>query len=131
VTAGSFYKMALGFELAGQDILAITPVEQRAERLAWCWSIVEGAVASSYRSYKSVEQQDLVAQELSLPFAGPIQDGNPRHFLLHTNWRPVTSDWIVGNVNGDPQIAAAKQLISFKPSSHNDPPHGEADIAFV
>ena len=112
ISAGAYYRMALGYDLVGQDVLSITTVPVRAERLRWCWNIVEGAVTVSQRAYNSKEHGHVIAQGVSLPFSDRRLDGSGR-FLMHINWRPVGTDWIEGQVAADAQPPEDRRLISY------------------
>jgi hypothetical protein len=100
VSAGSFHRLALGYDMKGEDLLSLTAAAEREARLAWCWEIVTGAVTVSYRPYKSRSNPKATAQCMSLPFCDTGRDGE-RCFLMHTNWRPEGSDWVAGNVQAD------------------------------
>src|SRR5690349_21460025 len=51
--SGSFYRIALGFDLAGQDMLALTPAADRATRLTRVWAIGDGAAMAATRKIRS------------------------------------------------------------------------------
>lgn len=112
ISAGAFYRLALGYDLTGQDLLSITDAVEREDRLDWCWRIVEGAVTVSYRTFKSEGRGAANAQGVSLPFRD-IEDDGARYFLMHTNWRPVGDDWIDGSVTADAQTPDVRRIISF------------------
>lgn len=113
VASGSFHKLALGYELAGEDVLSLTAAGAREQRLAACWEIVEGAVSVSWRTYKSVDGSFGLAQCTTLPLSDMGADG-ARLFLKHSNWRPVASDWTPGNVEADANRSPKRLLVSFK-----------------
>lgn len=97
ILAGSYYGLALGFELAGQDILALTPAADRSTRLQRAWSIGDGALLTGTRSFIVSSRDSVEEQEVYLPFSdGRTQ--NTRTYLMHTNWRPAGEAWLQGNV---------------------------------
>jgi hypothetical protein len=113
IQGGAFIRLALGFDIKGQDLLALSPVGERDARMAYWWQVVEGAVSVTYREFKSKEGPSGFAQGIGLPFSDRRPDGS-RYFLMHTNWRPVGTDWIDGNVRADIQTTSARQMIAFK-----------------
>jgi hypothetical protein len=112
VTAGGFLRLAVGFDLTGQDVLSITPAEDREERMAICHQLVQGAVGMYYRLFKSKSGPEGLAQGVSLPFSNADANG-ARYFMTHTNWRPVGHDWMEGNVALDLGVPMEKNLISY------------------
>ena len=115
VRAGDYYRLAIGFDLAGQSVLAITNNVAREDRLDWCWRIVEGAATVSYRAFKTARGV-VHAQGMSLPLSDCAQDG-ARFFVMHTNWRPEGSDWFEGTVSGDMQTPFKSAMKSFAPAA--------------
>ncbi len=113
LSAGSFHKLALGYDMTGEDILSITSADERERRMAWCWEIAQGAVTVSYRRYETAGQSTGLAQGMSLPFSDRDADG-ARYFLMHSNWRPVGSEWVIGNVQADAQTPPERRIISFR-----------------
>jgi hypothetical protein len=111
VSAGAFLKIAMGFELAGQDLLTLVAQDERDALLAHWWQVAEGAVSLTYREFKAAEGGG-IAQAVGLPFSGEEADGS-RHVLLHTNWRPSGTSWIEGNVEAG-LLAASRQLVRFR-----------------
>jgi hypothetical protein len=67
VRAGDYCRLAIGFDLTGQNVLAVTNTVNRDARLAWCWKIVEGAATVSYRAFKSAGGGVVHARGMSLP----------------------------------------------------------------
>ncbi len=114
IRAGAYCQLAIGFDLTGQDVLAITNNADRDARLDWCWKIVEGAATVSYRAFKPVQGAVVYAQGMSLPFADEKPDG-ARVFFMHTNWRPQAMDWVEGNVHGDLQSPPERAMKFFAP----------------
>ncbi len=116
VRAGAYCQLAIGFDLTGQDVLAITNDVDRDARLDWCWKIVEGAATVSYRAFKSAQSAVVYAQGMSLPLADAKPDGT-RVFFMHTNWRPQAMDWVEGSVHGDLQPPPERAMKFFAPRS--------------
>ena len=116
VKGAGYVKLAAGFDFTNQDMLALTNVADRDELLAWMWQIASGAVCVYHRAYTSKTESNGLAQGVALPFSdkGP---GGAHFFLTHTNWRPVGSDWVEGNVSIDLQLPADKLVIRFKESA--------------
>lgn len=113
VSAGAFTKLALGYDLVGEDVLSLTSAAEREERLAFCWQIVLGAVTVFYRAYESAGHAKGLAQGTSLPFCDVDADGT-RYFAMHSNWRPVGNEWTLGNVSADVQMPPRRMIVSFK-----------------
>jgi hypothetical protein len=113
IRGAAFAKLATGFDFTNQDMLALTNAADRDALLAWKWQIASGAVCVYYRSYKSKTESSGLAQGVALPFSDEVTDG-ARYILTHTNWRPVGSDWVEGNVHLDLQIPSEKRVISFR-----------------
>jgi hypothetical protein len=91
------------------------PVDPRFTHMAvdYWWNVVEGAVCVTYREFTSAEGASGLAQGIGLPFSDRKADGS-RYFIMHTNWRPVGTDWIEGNVQVDFHSPPKRQMISFK-----------------
>jgi hypothetical protein len=112
VRGGALLRVALGYDVTNKDLLTLIPEEQRTPRLDWAWAITEGAVTVLYRQFKSKDGHEGLAQGIALPFSGEDSNGG-RHFLMHTNWRPVGTDWIIGNVDVDLKDPSDRRMISF------------------
>jgi hypothetical protein len=112
VRAGALLRVALGLDVTNKDVLALVPGSQRAARLDWAWAITEGAITVLYRQFKSKDGHEGLAQGIALPFSGE-DSGGGRHFLMHTNWRPVGTEWIIGNVDVDLKNPSDRRMISF------------------
>jgi hypothetical protein len=116
VRGGALLRVALGYDVTNKDLLSLVPEDQRAARLDWAWAITEGAITVLYRRFASKEGHDGLTQGIALPFSGEDTNGS-RHLLLHTNWRPVGTDWIIGNVDVDLQNTSDRRMISFMTES--------------
>ncbi|MBV9990608.1 MAG: hypothetical protein JOZ72_04880 [Alphaproteobacteria bacterium] len=112
IRAGDYTRLAIGFDLTGQSVLAVTNNVNRDARLDWCWKIVEGAATVSYRAFKSMGGGTVRAQGMSLPLSDRRADGT-RLFFMHNNWRPQGTDWIEGSVSGDLQTPPERAMRSF------------------
>ncbi len=112
VKGGALLRVALGFDVSNKDLLALVPASHRQPRLDWAWAITQGAVTVLMRKFKSCDGSEGLAQGIALPFSGEDAEGG-RNFLMHTNWRPVGSDWIIGNVDVDLREPSGRKMISF------------------
>jgi hypothetical protein len=112
IHAGALLRLALGFDASNRDLLALVPKQQHAERLDWAWRITEGACSVLYRQFNSHEGNSGLAQGIALPFAGE-DDKGARRFLMHTNWRPTGTDWIIGNVDVELNKTSDRRMISY------------------
>ena len=112
VHGGAIIRVALGFDISDQDLLSLTAVGERDARLAYWWQVVEGAVSVTYRQFTSKEGSSGLAQGVALPFSDRGTDGS-RYFLMHTNWRPVGTDWIEGHTKVEYQNTSERRLVSF------------------
>lgn len=114
ISGGAVMRVALGYDISATDLLALTPVGERDMRLDYWWNVVEGAVSVTYREYASADGPSGLAQSVGLPFSDRNVDGS-RYFVMHTNWRPVGTDCIEGNVQVDIHSPPQRQIISFRP----------------
>jgi hypothetical protein len=112
VRGGALLRVALGFDITNRDLLSLVPESQRTARLDWAWAISEGAVTVLYRQFKSKDGHEGLAQGIALPFSGEDTEGG-RFFLMHTNWRPVGAEWIIGNVDVDLKDPSQRRMIRF------------------
>jgi hypothetical protein len=112
VRGGALLRVALGFDISNTDLLSLVPESQRVARLDWAWAITEGAVTVLYRQFKSKDGHEGFAQGIALPFSGEDAEGG-RFFVMHTNWRPVGAEWIIGNVDVDLKNPSSRRMISF------------------
>lgn len=113
LAAGSFYHLALGYDLTGGDVLAVTPESEQKARLTRCWSLIEGAVSVSQRVFESSMGTAISAQGIILPLSDVGPD-DARHLMMHTNWRPSASEMILGPVKTNTGAAAFKRIEPFK-----------------
>lgn len=93
--AGSYYKLALGAELLGVDLVTLTPNAQREQRWMNVATILEGAVSVATRTITSGAGSPYSCEELIVPFADYSDSGGQR-YLLHSNWRPAQEQLILG-----------------------------------
>jgi hypothetical protein len=113
ISGGAFIRIALGFDISHQDLLALTPRGERETRLSYWWQVVQGAVSVTYRQFTSKDGQSGLVQGVALPFSDEKPDGS-RYFLMHTNWRPVGTDWVGGNVKVDFQNTSERRMAKFR-----------------
>ena len=101
---GTAINQAFGRDLTGCDLIAISPDETRAVRLARHSEIAQGAIGFGLRRGLSRLGVEAVSEELHLPFGDITPDG-ARMILFHSNWRardpqPTTPE--VPDVLGSP-----------------------------
>ncbi len=91
--AGQSFRAAYGFDPSHHDMVALTPREQREQRVSRCRSIVDGAIGAGLRSARRADGNAVIAsQDIVLPLGGINEDGS-RSWLFHTAWRPARTDW--------------------------------------
>jgi hypothetical protein len=112
IKAGALLRVALGFDASNRDLLALLPQDSRAFELERAWAITEGAITVRYRRFSSKDGHEGLSQGIALPFSGEDADGG-RYFLMHTNWRPVGNDWVMGNVDVELGNTSRREMISF------------------
>jgi hypothetical protein len=83
--AGTGYDLILGPSLAGKDWIALTPEDYRATRLQTFSTIARGAVRVAYRSLAVLSGDDIMTEEILLPFAPQPNGVHP--VLGRVNWR--------------------------------------------
>lgn len=81
--AGTRYNHILGTELTGKDWLAAAPEHYRAVRLNLFNAIARGAVAMDHRLLAMSVGDDIVVEEILLPFAAEANGVCP--VLVHVN----------------------------------------------
>ena len=102
--AGINFRLALGFDLAGQNVLSLTPAAHREARLAYAWAIGEGLIMTGRRKFRNSVGAETHADEIYLPLSDrPASD--VRTYLMHSDWRPEGEDWLEGRVNTDLDLA--------------------------
>lgn len=87
--AGGYLESALGYNLTGRDLLAVTPKEEREDRVRFTRAIVEGAISFALRRFLKPDGSQTIADEIALPFADVTGQGG-RRYLFHSAWRPET-----------------------------------------
>ncbi len=108
--AGNHYRLALGFELTGLDLLALTPFAQRGERMRNATEIVRGAISIAQRAVLRADGSAPLFEEVVLPFADCAEDGSHR-YLVHSNWRPGRDEWGVGPHRADTSLADQRRYV--------------------
>jgi hypothetical protein len=110
--AGEFVKVALGFDPAGEDLLAITPEQQRETRIKQTRAIVDGAISYAHRSFR-FQGHETIAAEIALPFAG-LTEGGGRRYLLHSEWSPTQVSRVgQGQYITDAGLAVEQRILSI------------------
>ena len=89
--AGSHIVEGAGRDITGMDWLALTPPENRAERLSRFSSIAHGAIGRGVRSARRISGDNQFAEEIMLPF-GDTRAGGVRQVLTYVGWRPTIYD---------------------------------------
>jgi hypothetical protein len=99
--AGTAITGALEMELAGKDWIALAPEHYRAERLRILSDIAAGALGVGYRRLDLIHNQELVCEEVILPFAAETSGNSPVvvHFNAQTRRLPLQSS---AQAVGDP-----------------------------
>lgn len=100
ITAGGYFRLALGVDLTGQNILALTPAADRENRMERAWTIGNGAIQTGGRTFRSLFGRNERADELYLPLYDE-RDADLPAFLMHSNWRPDGDEWVPGAVTTD------------------------------
>jgi hypothetical protein len=112
VLAGSYYRVALGFELTGQDLLALTPAADRETRLERVWAIGDGAIMAAQRKFASLSGGEESIEEVYLPLSD-VAKPDTRTYLMHSNWRPVGEGWVQGSAGTNLGLADEPNALSL------------------
>ena len=99
--AGTAITGALEMELAGKDWIALAPEHYRAERLRILSEIAAGAFGVGYRRLELIHNQELLCEEVILPFAEEAGGNTPVvvHFNAQNRQLPLQSS---AQAVGDP-----------------------------
>lgn len=89
--AGSSICMAIGMDITGKDILALTPEQFRAERRARYEAVTAGAISRNVKRLMTRFNQPVLVEDIQLPLSGAT-DGSVGQILYHGDWRPQTMD---------------------------------------
>lgn len=82
---GTGYDLILGPSLAGKDWIALAPEDHRAARLHAFSTIARGAVLVAHRRLAMLSGDDIVTEEILMPFAPQPNGVHP--VLGRVNWR--------------------------------------------
>lgn len=82
---GTGYDLILGPSLVGKDWIALAPENHRAARLQAFSTIARGAVLVAHRRVAMLSGDDIVTEEILLPFAQQPSGVHP--VLGRVNWR--------------------------------------------
>ena len=107
---GTAITQAFGRDLTGCDLVALSPPDVRAERLARNSRIAEGAIGLAARRAMSRMGKPAESQEIHLPFADITEDG-ARLILLHSSWRPKGAEPGVPEVENVLRLADEFQIV--------------------
>ena len=89
--AGSALAMGVGIDPTGKDVIALTPPEFRAARLARYCRVLDGAVSRCVKPLQTRFGTVVLVEDIQLPLGGVGEDG-ARQILYHADWRPQTLD---------------------------------------
>lgn len=95
--AGSAIAMGLGIDPTGKDLIAITPPEFRAARLARYNKVLGGAVSRCVKPHRTRFDTTVMIEDIQLPLGGAPADG-ARQILYHADWRPKTLDRSIAEI---------------------------------
>ena len=95
--AGSAIAMALGIDPTGKDLIALTPLEHRAARLARYNRVLAGAVSRCLKPHITRFNTTIMVEDIQLPLGGVTADG-ARQILYHADWRPQTLDRSIAEI---------------------------------
>lgn len=88
--AGSAIPMAVGLDPTGLDIVALTPVQFREERIARYRKVMAGAISRCVRRTMNRFDQTVLVEDVQLPLSGGPE--GVAQILYHADWRPQTLD---------------------------------------
>ncbi len=91
--AGLVLRLALGDDVAGKDLLALTPAPQRAQRLTRYSAVATGAIGVGRRNVSRPHGGALQIEGMMLPFSD-VGAGDMRLVLVHPDWRPEGEEWL-------------------------------------
>jgi len=114
IQTGTYFRLALGFDPETQDLMMLCPVVEREETFLHWWGVATGGISVSYRQFHSKEFNGLV-QHIGLPFCDELP-GDARFIVLHTDWRPVGTDTIQGNVSMNLRDGSHMKLMRYTAS---------------
>lgn len=109
--AGSAIAMGLGFDPTGKDLIALTPPEHRAARMARYNKVLAGAVSRCLKPHLTRFNTKIMVEDIQLPLGGVTAEG-ARQILYHADWRPQTLDRTMGEI-ADGLITAADETFSI------------------
>lgn len=95
--SGSALAMGLGTDPTGKDVIAITPPEFRAARLARYQRVLDGAVSRCVKPHMTRFGTTVLVEDIQLPLGGMTADGG-RQILYHADWRPQTMDRSIAEI---------------------------------
>ena len=96
--SGSAIAMGLGVDPTGQDVIAITPPEIRAARLARYRRVLDGAVSRCVKPHMTRFGTTVMVEDIQVPLGGVTADGG-RQILYHADWRPQTLDRSIAEIS--------------------------------
>ncbi|HSM96081.1 MAG TPA: PAS domain-containing protein [Rhizomicrobium sp.] len=95
--AGSAIAMGLGIDPTGKDLIALTPPEFRAARLARYNKVLGGAVSRCVKPHRTRFNTTVMVEDIQVPLGGASADGT-RQILYHADWRPQTLDRSIAEI---------------------------------
>lgn len=96
--AGSHIVEGAGRDITGMDWLALTPEENRNERLSRFSEVARGAIGRGVRSARRISGDMQLAEEIMLPF-GDVGAAGVRQALTYIGWRPTVYDPAITGVS--------------------------------
>lgn len=95
--AGSAIAMGLGIDPTGKDLIALTPPEHRAARMARYNKVLAGAVSRCSKPHLTRFNATIMVEDIQLPLGGVAANG-ARQILYHADWRPQTLDRTIAEI---------------------------------
>ncbi len=111
--AGSHIVEGAGRDITGLDWLALTPPEDRAERLSRFSAVADGAIGRGMRTARRLSGEYQLAEEIMLPF-GDAGGGGARQILTFIGWRPSVYDPAVTGITNTGGLLREFRLTQLK-----------------
>lgn len=112
--AGSAIAMGLGMDVTGKDLVALTPPEFRAARLARTSRVALGAVSRRKQQFRTRHGEYVMVEDIQLPLSDLAEDGS-RQVLYHADWRPKSMDRTSAEIVDGLAIAEGVEFFELAP----------------